>query len=278
MKGLNKIALVAAIAAAPLAANAELTALNDSTMSNLTGQAGVTIELSTKVDIGNIVYTDEGSLDISAVSIGGADFGTNTVAGNLDDIQAVIDIDAAGNATIVVHNAASATTPIDFGVSVGAVTLTDNAGANPLTLASNISMVGNLAALNITVGANAGSTVGLTADSSNTLIATVGFSIENMDMDVDFLGMGIRGLSVLGANADGSTGAAAAPTDHFAFLTAVVGKGTSTSGVADALSVGINNFSADVNINSIELGGTSIGSVKMNDLAITNTQMYVFGH
>ena len=45
MKGLKKIALATAVAAAPFAAQAELTAMNDSAMGNVTGQAGVTIEL-----------------------------------------------------------------------------------------------------------------------------------------------------------------------------------------------------------------------------------------
>ena len=43
MKGLKKIALATAVAAAPFAAQAELTAMNDSAMGNVTGQAGVTI-------------------------------------------------------------------------------------------------------------------------------------------------------------------------------------------------------------------------------------------
>ena len=45
MKGLKKIALATAVAAAPFAANADLKALDDSAMGNVTGQAGVTIEI-----------------------------------------------------------------------------------------------------------------------------------------------------------------------------------------------------------------------------------------
>ena len=52
MKGLKKIALVTAIAAAPFAAHADLKAMDDSAMGNITGQAGVTIELETQVSIG----------------------------------------------------------------------------------------------------------------------------------------------------------------------------------------------------------------------------------
>ena len=40
MKGLKKIALATAVAAAPFAAQAELQAMDDSMMGNVTGQAG----------------------------------------------------------------------------------------------------------------------------------------------------------------------------------------------------------------------------------------------
>ncbi|MGO1749218.1 MAG: DUF6160 family protein, partial [Marinobacter sp.] len=65
MKGLKKIALATAIAAAPFAANAELQAMNDTAMGDVTGQAGVTIELETKVSIGQFKYTDEGSFAVN---------------------------------------------------------------------------------------------------------------------------------------------------------------------------------------------------------------------
>ena len=57
MKGLKKIALATAVAAAPFAAQAELQAMDDSMMGNVTGQAGVTIELETQVSIGQFTFT-----------------------------------------------------------------------------------------------------------------------------------------------------------------------------------------------------------------------------
>ena len=71
MKGLKKIALATAVAAAPFAAQADLKALDDTTMGNVTGQAGVTIELETEVSIGGFRYTDEGYLAVNDISIGG---------------------------------------------------------------------------------------------------------------------------------------------------------------------------------------------------------------
>ena len=99
MKGLKKIALVTAIAAAPFAANAELTAMDDTAMSAATGQAGLTIDLSANVKIGEVAYQDEGFIAISGVEFGGAGIvaGNNPTFGvtqNLDNVT--IDIDVAG--------------------------------------------------------------------------------------------------------------------------------------------------------------------------------------
>jgi len=270
MKGLNKLVLVAAIAAAPLAANAELTALNDSTMSNLTGQAGVTIELQTKVDIGNVVYTDEGSLNLAGVHVGGGTISTdattgnvNGVSGNLDDLLATIDINADGDAVIDVHSVTGM--PIDFAMAVESATLVGSTDST--VLASNIGITGYLSALNLTVDT-----------ATDTLIATVGFSVENMDMDLDFLAVGIRGLSVHG------TGYVAGTTnftnaENYAGVVATVGSVANTRAASgQALSIGLSTFAADINIAGIEIGGTSIGSLQMNDLVVSNTSMQIYGH
>ena len=262
MKGLNKIALVAAIAAAPLAANAELTALNDSTMSNLTGQAGVTIELQTKIDIGDVVYTDEGSLHVTGVHVGGGSVAADgsSVSGNLDDLVATIDIDAEGDAIIDVHSGSG--NPIDFAIGVESVSLQGTTDST--VLASKIGVTGSLGALNLTVDT-----------ATDTLIATVGFSVDNLDMDVDFLAVGIRGLSLHGAGFNTAPSAA----NNFASVIATVGSVANTNASSGkALNIGLSTFSADINIAGLEIGGTSIGSLQMNGLEISNTSLQVYGH
>ncbi|MCK7548557.1 DUF6160 family protein [Marinobacter koreensis] len=96
MKGLKKLTLATAIAAAPFAANAELKAMNDIAMGDVTGQSGVTIELSTKVDIGEVAYQDDGFLAISGLSIGGAYDPATGAQGNLDDVKLMIDVAGTG--------------------------------------------------------------------------------------------------------------------------------------------------------------------------------------
>ncbi len=85
MKGLKKIALVAAIAAAPFA-QAELTSIDDAVLSDMTGQAGLSIELSTAVTIASLTYTDTdghtaGGNVAGSIGVNGIAFGGATVAG-----------------------------------------------------------------------------------------------------------------------------------------------------------------------------------------------------
>jgi hypothetical protein len=91
MKGLKKLALVTAIAAVAAGAQAELKALDDSTMSEMTGQKGLTIDLETKWTIGEFAYQDAGLVVLKDLSMGG---NPNDAAGNsmLDNIRMEIDI------------------------------------------------------------------------------------------------------------------------------------------------------------------------------------------
>ena len=82
MNGLNKKALMALSLMVPAVAMAEIQPIGDAELGDITGQAGITIELETKVDIGEVVYTDTnsgavgeiggGSLSLQTISIGGA--------------------------------------------------------------------------------------------------------------------------------------------------------------------------------------------------------------
>ncbi len=58
MKGLKKLALATAVAAAPFA-QAELTAMDDSLLADMTGQAGITIDVDLQMTIDAIKYVDD---------------------------------------------------------------------------------------------------------------------------------------------------------------------------------------------------------------------------
>ncbi|MDG5499068.1 DUF6160 family protein [Marinobacter sp. BGYM27] len=273
MKGLKKIALATAIAAAPFAAQAELKALDDGAMGNVTGQAGVTIELETKVDIGEFRYVDEGTFAMTGVSIGGGDIvddgnGNLTTSGNLDDLKIDIDVEADGDAVIHVGNV-NGQVPIDFAVAINEVSLRGDTDST--LLASNIGIVGNLAQLDIRVDT-----------ATDTLITDVAFNITNMDMDIDFLGVNVRGMQVMGGQFFEQVAASGQPTDAaglFAAAQITVSKATgvgSTSG--EGLAIGISDFTTDINVAAVEIGGASIGTIQLDNLTISNTNMVVYGH
>lgn len=275
MKGLKKIALATAVAAAPFAAQADLKALDDTTMGNVTGQAGVTIELETEVSIGEFRYTDEGYLAVNDISIGGgsverdANGAVTGVSGMLDDLVIDIDVEADGDAFIDVHSISGA--PIDFAMAVGSASLnaTDGSGDSTL-LASNIGIEGNLGLLNIRVDT-----------ATDNLIMNVGFNVTDMDMDVNFLGVNVRDLTVYGAQFYEQVETSGQPTDAaglFASAQITVGKGVSAATGGDALEISIPTFAADIGVGAVEIGGESIGSFRVDNLLVENTTMKVYGH
>lgn len=283
MKGLKKIALVAAITAAPFAANAELQALNDTAMGDVTGQAGVTIELETKVSIGQFKYTDEGSFAVNDIVLGGAGVTALGAGAGYTDLldQLKIDIDVLDDGDAKIHVGTLDGNPIDWGMTVGSMELlAGGTGSDSTTLISNLSGFGNLAQLDIQVD---------TATDHLNLVAA--FDVQNMDFDVEFLGVGIRGLKIVGAGTDMDYAAhgydlstmsaqeqAVFVTFANANLDVYKGSGLGASTATDVLRVDVNNIFMDVSVDAIEIGGTSIGSVALNNVAVTDTKLAVYGH
>lgn len=212
MKGLKKLVLATAVAAAPFA-QAEMTAMDDALLGEMTGQAGVTIELSANVSVGSFVFTDTDGYvpnalftiesaatayadSISATpAVGGVatagTFSMNNIVlggaggtGALDDIK--IDIDIDGNDGLVIHlggtNTADVITggakAVDFGLSVGSVDV------NSATLASNIAINGNLGPIDVVIA------------NDSTISVDAYFEVTSGGMDIDVLGMGLTNLTV----------------------------------------------------------------------------------
>lgn len=305
MKGLKKIALVSAIAAAPFAANADLKALDDSAIGNVTGQAGVTIELETRVDIGKFTYTDEGSFEVNNISIGGETVGGGDVGkDNLDNLALVIDVEADGDAVIHVAtledfdtgSGYSVPVPIDFGMSAGDMNLVSSDGSQSTTLLSNLKMHGDLAALDIRVdteGDNSSAGVG------DVLGIDAKFDVDNLEVDVPFLAVGIRGMVITGSDDEPEVVNDGVGAVDYAVASLEIYKGTAAGVVeydatgavtgrdnenGDALVVAIDDISMDVYIDQVLVGGTvgtpdrNIGSIAMDNLQISNTTLKVYGH
>lgn len=93
MKLFQKSALAVAIAAVPFLSVNAMEALDDAALSEMTGQAGVTIETTVSeqgISVGSVEYIDEGSAFIQGIRSKSADAAGYTTT-------QVIDIDASGN-------------------------------------------------------------------------------------------------------------------------------------------------------------------------------------
>jgi len=183
MKAFKKLALVTAISAAPFA-QAELTSIDDAALSNMTGQAGISIELSAQVSIGSIEYkdtdlTDAGTIGINNIVLGGAGG-----VGALDEIKIDIDVDATDG--LIIHlggtnlpGVLSGDDKVDFGLSVGDVNV--NGGNN---LVSNIQIDGNLGPIDVVIANDA------------TISVDAYFQVTSGSMNLDVLGVGVSNLTI----------------------------------------------------------------------------------
>jgi hypothetical protein len=323
MKGLNKLALATAVAAAPFATQA-MEPMSDAAMGNTTGQAGVTIELDTNLNIGQIAYSQgdaTGSFLVNNTRIGGVD----DASGNPTSLDLAINVDlveqdtaaglptfdASGNFTgttrtlddgdalISLKNPANDSSEmVDVGVTVGSMGLENSGGTESATLVSNLNMDMYLSKLDIIAKTN-----DLNGDTGTTgsLGIDVAFAIDNLDVDFDVAAVDIRGLRMAGGGTldtlkdetnavDGVTDMGP-PLGYQADVTPAVvsmdiGAGdasdVSMDGIDQALVINLANFQADIWMDQINIGNntngtSSIGSVGIRNLTVTNTDIAVYG-
>ena len=119
MKGFQKLTLAAAIAAAPFTQAME--AMDDALLSEMTGQAGITIDVDLKMSIDAIKYVDsdgaasatQGALTMRGLTVGG-DAGVN---GDIAEIRGVtIDVDGTDGLVIGIGQIGGDSTGIDIAI------------------------------------------------------------------------------------------------------------------------------------------------------------------
>ncbi len=99
MKGLKRLALVTAVSALSSGVMAELQLLDEDSLQDVTGQAGLTIDVESQWEIGEFAYQDAGYLLIQGIRMGGNSMGngTGTAGTMLDNLR--LEIDIAGDGT-----------------------------------------------------------------------------------------------------------------------------------------------------------------------------------
>lgn len=301
MKGLNKIALVAAIAAASTA-QAELVAMDDASMSATTGQAGLTIDVnSANISIGAIDYKDQGYVSIKNINLAGAGSITGDAAtASLDDIRMTIDVAGdgsdlgvaalgaaylqGGGATVTGLNSVDQNAlisdgdlvialrsqsggAIDFGLSIGSIGLgasgeTAGSVTDGTVLVSNLALAGALGPIDIVI------------DGSNGGMNISAFFNAQGQLDMPFMAVSTA-LNI--HNSRGVEQVTAGPTS-FAHVQMNISQTTNAAGNT-ALAFDLQNFSADIDLTNIQLGdnGASIGDVYITDFAMS-AETVVYGH
>jgi len=134
MKTLKQLALATAVLAVPFMAQAELKAMDDSSLSSVTGQAGISISGSFNGSIGKISYIDDGnSLNLETVAFTG--FNISDTAPVMVD---VVSTDIGGTATQQLQISLPA---ITGELSVGAIRLGTGASIGSLAI-NDMNMAG----------------------------------------------------------------------------------------------------------------------------------------
>lgn len=139
MKTFKQFACVAVALAAPLMAQAELSAMDDSALASVTGQDGISISGSFNGTIGSVVYTDGdvggGSLRMETVAFSGFNIA--------DDAPVLVDVvttDIGGTPT---QQLQISLPTITGQLSVGAIKVGDTSAASIGSLAiSDMNMAG----------------------------------------------------------------------------------------------------------------------------------------
>ncbi|AZZ93050.1 MULTISPECIES: DUF6160 family protein [unclassified Hahella] len=180
MKGLKKLVLVSAIAAAPLAAQAELKAVDDAVLADVSGQSGLVIEAG----FGSLTYSD-----IAVI----ADSDWDTDAGiHIDAFKWEVDVeawDSASNATLGASTGAlGGFIAKDISIN-GSVDVTIDALADAATLGTT-----NLGGIGITF---ANSDINMRVGDMGVYLNQTGLGQVNSMGAVEIIGMNLDGLELV---------------------------------------------------------------------------------
>jgi len=222
MKFLKKLSLAASIAAVSVAANAEMVAMDEASLSAATGQAGINIAANIgSINVGAVTYTDtdtdadgySGSLAISGIGISSA------------ALNYEIDIAGNGDLSIVQTNTVSGMT-----FSVASVDLlgTDNGGTVGDTSDDTAVSTNLLSNLNLDLDLGTSATTVSSSGSDTVIDMSSSFKINSGSVD---LLNGAIGISSITFDDDGANVA----TDV-----------TVTASAATGLAVAVNSITGDL--------------------------------
>ncbi len=267
-------------------ASAEIQQLEDTQLSNITGQAGISIEIdNAELTIGEIRWHDAdavnvgGSVAVRDIRLAGADkthfFGNQWIPNSarsdkLDNLKIDIDVLADGD-FVAIMKPAGTFSVVDFGFSTGEWVLMDSTGADAGTKLFN--------SLDFT-GIGIDARLRIDNQTAHTFIETT-FGIDDLNADMDFLAIRIEGAQIAGVSYYetislwGSSGAGI--PDLGAEVDVELYTATNAQGNT-ALGFNLTKFQADIGLPTIYLGDKpTIGGLYFNNVNIV-ADTVIYGH
>lgn len=272
----------------------EFVALSNEHLSEISGQAGITIDLETRVTIEDIIYTDEGSLAIEKFVFGGANkqqfFGRYldlTPSDKLDGLR--IEIDVSDEFLMINFGAIPSTncphcvgtTPVDFGMSFDSMKYWSQDGMSSSEIIRNFNMTGYLLAGNIAIGSPRG---------EDEINAKFKVAIDDIDFEIPGIGLEVQDMFIAGSGflEDRMYGAFDIASSGFITRLRITSKdnyATQDGILNDVMSVEIfgnagpgSPVEADMGIGNVLLGGRSIGSFEIDNFRLYDTHLHIYGH
>ncbi|TNC86415.1 MAG: hypothetical protein CSH37_04220 [Thalassolituus sp.] len=274
---MKKTLLASCVALVSATSQAELSPMSEFELHNVTGQAGVDIELNVGISIGEIVYTDTefegdgdgGSLSLKDVTIGGANKSTfyqtpnivpNT-SGLLDEVIFSVDVKSDGD--LVVSGNPKNGNFIDFRLTTGALATLDSDGDEAVRLIDSVEMVGLAAGLLMKV-----------ESTGNKVILSADVAIEDMDVDASSIGFKLEDVTVAGQNylQEIDTFGKAKPLS-WAFPVGMI-----ITPQNDGVEIELLPSVMDIQVGKLSVGGDHMGALRVDDFALNDVTLHVAGH
>jgi len=249
--------------------------IDDDGLSSISGKGGVTIVSDIHATVGRFVYTDEGSIAINDIEIGGAnkdtyfgkDWGASSHSGpKLDGSLVTIDVLNDGDLVI-----AGSVDPkmggglIDFGISTGGIELVSKDLATTTRFIESINITGIISKFRTK----------LDAQTSHIKTETE-FGVDDFDIDISGLNMKVE---------DGFIAA----STYFESLEDWGPQGLALQDVTtkvsfdlyaddDGLHIDTQNFEFDMQVGMVSIGDNRVGLVQLDDVNISQSSMLINGH
>lgn len=281
---MKRLILVTLGIAAPLAASADMVSLSERSLTEVTAQDGVNINLDVNVSVGEIRYIDTaengdgdgGGLSINDITLTGANktdfFGNASVitdpSSNIDNIS--IQVDTFENDRVTIYVTPLVDQYVDFQVTTGPVNIVDIDGNTSVNLINSLSLTGLLGSMyaEILEENNDGQR---TAAQINLELQ---FAIEDLDIDASSLGIRINNAFVCGSECIESMRANGGLVDMSDAMVNIAGVIRTDTNKAI---IDLEPFVIDAGIGSLVIGSGNVGSILFDNINVGNSVTTISG-